>query len=80
MQPGCTVTGIYKHTDRSQGMIVLQLLKGAQGRMSVYEISDKLLDRLVNGLAVSGTVDRVEFDSMDNMTVILKGEFYRQLG
>ena len=38
LQPGCTVTGIYMHTDRSQGMVVLQLLKGARGRMSIYEM------------------------------------------
>jgi hypothetical protein len=79
MQPGCTVTGIYIHTDRSQGMVVLQLLKGAQGRMSIYEMSDDLLQRLIPGLPVSGAVDRVEFDSHDNMTVILKGESFQQL-
>ncbi len=79
LQPGSTVTGIYMHTDRSQGMVVLQLLKGAQGRMSIYEISDDLLERLVPGLPISGKVDHVEFDSNDNMTAILQGESYRQL-
>ncbi len=79
LQPGCTVTGIYMHTDRSRGMVVLQLLKGAQGRMSIYEMSDDLLERLVPGLPISGMVDRVEFDSHDNMTAILQGESYRQL-
>ena len=79
LQPGCTVTGIYMHTDRSQGMVVLQLLKGARGRMSIYEMSDGLFESLVPGLPVSGTVDRVEFDANDNMTVILKGESFQQL-
>ena len=79
LQPGSTVTGIYIHTDRSQGMVVLQLLKGAQGRMSIYEMSDEFFESLIPGLPVSGTVDRVEFDAHDNLTVILKGESYRQL-
>lgn len=77
--PGRTVTGIYMHTDRAQGMIVLQVLKGARARMSIYEISDNLFERLVPGMTVGGTVDRVEFDAMDNMIVILKGEGYRQM-
>lgn len=79
LQPGSTVTGIYIHTDRSQGMVVLQLLKEARGRMSIYEMSDEFFESLTPGLPVSGTVDRVEFDANDNMTVILKGDSYRQL-
>jgi hypothetical protein len=77
--PGSTVTGIYLHTDRPQGMIVLQLLKGARARMSIYEIADDVFERLVPGHALSGTVDRVEFDALDNLIVILKGEEFRQM-
>ncbi len=78
-QPGSTVTGIYIHTDRSQGMIILQLLKGARGWMSIYEMSDELIGRLIPGLPISGTVDRVEVDGNGRTTVILQGEFFRQL-
>jgi hypothetical protein len=79
LQPGRTVTGIYMHTDRPQGMIVLRLLKGAQARMSVYEIADDVFERLVPGMPLSGVVDRVEFDGMENMIAILKGEEFRQI-
>lgn len=79
LQPGRSVTGIYLHTDRPQAMIVLQVLKGARARMSVYEIADQLFERLVPGTAVSGVVDRVEFDKMDQLIVILKGEEFRQM-
>jgi hypothetical protein len=79
LQPGRTVTGIYLHTDRPQGMIVLRLLKGAQARMSVYEIADDVFERLLPGIPLSGVVDRVEFDGMGNMIAILKGEEFRQI-
>ncbi|GEM_PF-4010115 len=77
--PGSTVTGIYLHTDRPQGMVVLQVLKGARARMSIYEIADDVFERLVPGQVLSGTVDRVEFDASDNLIVILKGEEFRQM-
>ncbi len=74
LSPGRKVAGLYMHTDRPQGMIVLQLLKGARARMSIYEIADHVFAHLTPGQIISGTVDRVEFDAMENMIVILRGE------
>jgi len=47
--------------------------------MSIYEMSDELIGRLIPGLPISGTVDRVEVDGNGRTTVILQGEFFRQL-
>lgn len=77
-EPGSSVTGIYIYTDRSTGTAFMQLLKGARGSMSIYEMPDELFERLAPGMLLNGKVDRVEFDTFDNMTVIVAGEHFRQ--
>ena len=74
LRPGRAVTGFYTRLDHSQGMLKLQLSTGERGVMSIYELPDDFFDGRACDTLVTGTVDRVEFDDSNAMTVIVKGE------
>ncbi len=74
LRPGRAVTGFYNLLDHSQGMLKLQLSTGQRAAMSIYELPDEFFDGHAYDTLITGTVDRVEFDDSNEMTVVVKGK------
>lgn len=75
---GNSVTGIFIYEDRARGQVVLKLLKGARGRLSIFEIPDKEFERLCPGMLISAVVERVEVEAHGQIYAILRRETFQQ--